>query len=71
MCIFKEKENQQIKEEYIMLEFRGRQFFDIFGDFLRYVNRLYNKVFGYTVRKVFGYMLYMVDKDIMNEFYER
>lgn len=71
MCTFKEKENQQTKEEYTMSEFRGRQLLDTFGDSLRHVNRLYNKAFGYTARKVPGHMPHMVDKDIMNELHER
>lgn len=66
-----EKENQQTKEEYTVLEFRGRQLLDTFGDSLRHVNRLYNKAFGYTARKVPGHMPHMVDKDIMNELHER
>uniref|UniRef100_K1PK27 N-acetylglucosamine-1-phosphotransferase subunits alpha/beta n=1 Tax=Magallana gigas TaxID=29159 RepID=K1PK27_MAGGI len=66
-----EKENQQTKEEYTVSEFRGRQLLDTFGDSLRHVNRLYNKAFGYTARKVPGHMPHMVDKDIMNELHER
>ncbi|XP_061181061.1 N-acetylglucosamine-1-phosphotransferase subunits alpha/beta-like isoform X2 [Saccostrea echinata] len=66
-----EKENQKTMEAYTAPVFRGRQLLDIFGDSLRHVNRLYNKAFGYTARKVPGHMPHMVDKDIMNELHER
>ncbi|XP_062580822.1 N-acetylglucosamine-1-phosphotransferase subunits alpha/beta-like [Saccostrea cucullata] len=69
--LIQEKENQNAMDAYTVPVFRGRQLLDTFGDSLRHVNRLYNKAFGYTARKVPGHMPHMVDKDIMNELHER
>ncbi|XP_076472169.1 N-acetylglucosamine-1-phosphotransferase subunits alpha/beta-like isoform X2 [Babylonia areolata] len=46
---------------------KGRQLLDTFGDSLRHVNRLYNKLFGYAARKVPAHMPHMIDKHIMAE----
>ncbi|XP_048726912.2 N-acetylglucosamine-1-phosphotransferase subunits alpha/beta-like isoform X2 [Ostrea edulis] len=65
------KEKRQAMEEYTVPEFRGRRLLDTFGDSLRHVNRLFNKAFGYTARKVPGHMPHMVDRDVMDELHER
>lgn len=38
---------------------------DTFGDSLKKVNRLYNKVFGYSARKVIAHMPHFIDRTIM------
>jgi len=40
---------------------------DTFADSLRYVNKLYNKVYGYVSRKVPAHMPHMINKDIMQQ----
>jgi UDP-N-acetylglucosamine-lysosomal-enzyme len=65
------KEKRQTMEEYTRSEFRGRRLLDTFGDSLRHVNRLFNKAFGYTARKVPGHMPHMVDRDVMYELHGR
>lgn len=46
---------------------KGRKMFDTFGDSLRHVNRLYNKLFGYAARKVPAHMPHLIDKHAMAE----
>ena len=48
-----------------------RRLLDTFGDSLRHVNKLYNKAFGYSARKVPGHMPHMIDKNIMFELQDR
>jgi hypothetical protein len=38
---------------------------DTFGDSLKFVNRLYNKRFGYTARKVIAHMPHFLDRDVL------
>jgi len=45
----------------------NRRLLDIYGDTLRYVNILYNQVFGKFQRKVPAHMPHFVDKSIMAE----
>jgi UDP-N-acetylglucosamine-lysosomal-enzyme len=40
---------------------------DTFGDSLKKVNRLYNKVFGYSARKVIAHMPHFIDRTIMED----
>lgn len=47
--------------------FSRRKLMDIFADLLFYVYRIYNRKFGYIGRKVFVYMLYMIDVKVMEE----
>ncbi|XP_064599893.1 N-acetylglucosamine-1-phosphotransferase subunits alpha/beta-like [Liolophura sinensis] len=42
-----------------------------FADSLRHVNKIYNKVFGYSARKVPSHMPHMIDKHIMTELHKR
>jgi hypothetical protein len=45
--------------------FRKRKLLDTFADSLTYVNRLYNRYFGYLVRKVPAHMPHFIDRDAM------
>ena len=45
----------------------GRRLLDTFADSLNHVNRLYNKFYGYTSRKVPAHMPHMIDRDVMEE----
>jgi UDP-N-acetylglucosamine-lysosomal-enzyme len=47
--------------------FRKRKLLDTFADSLRYVNRLFNQVYGYVPRKVPAHMPHFIDKHIMND----
>ncbi|XP_060086353.1 N-acetylglucosamine-1-phosphotransferase subunits alpha/beta-like [Ylistrum balloti] len=62
-----EKEKLKRSQQFPVTQRRGRRLLDTFGDSLRHVNKLFNKAFGYTARKVPGHMPHMIDKDIMNE----
>ena len=57
--------------EYLTMPHVNRRLLDTFGDSLRHVNKLYNKAFGFTARKVPGHMPHMVDKVVMNELQDR
>lgn len=48
-----------------------RRLLDTFGDSLRHVNKIYNKEFGFTARKVPGHMPHFVDRIIMTELHSR
>ncbi|OWF50745.1 N-acetylglucosamine-1-phosphotransferase subunits alpha/beta-like isoform X2 [Mizuhopecten yessoensis] len=65
--IHEEKEKLERSQQFTISPRRGRRLLDTFGDSLRHVNKLFNKAFGYSARKVPGHMPHMMDKDIMNE----
>lgn len=44
---------------------------DTFAESLLYVNRIFNKIYGYRVRKVPAHMPHLIDKSIMNELQKR
>ena len=44
-----------------------RRLLDTFGDSLKHVNKLYNKHFGYTARRVIAHMPHLLDVDIIND----
>jgi hypothetical protein len=50
---------------------KGRKLMDTFADSLRHVNKLYNKVFGYSARKVPAHMPHMIDRHIMADLQDR
>ncbi|XP_042548996.1 N-acetylglucosamine-1-phosphotransferase subunits alpha/beta isoform X1 [Dipodomys spectabilis] len=45
----------------------GRQLKDTFADSLRYVNKILNRKFGFTSRKVPAHMPHMIDRMVMQE----
>ncbi|KJE88467.1 N-acetylglucosamine-1-phosphate transferase [Capsaspora owczarzaki ATCC 30864] len=45
----------------------GRKLLDTFGDSLKHVNKLYNKMFGAIPRKVPAHMPHMIDRHIMTD----
>ena len=47
--------------------YRGRHLMDTFADSLRHVNRIYNKAFGFSPRKVPAHIPHMIDKHVMIE----
>eukprot|EP01113_Clastostelium_recurvatum_P003511 TRINITY_DN1152_c0_g1_i5.p1 TRINITY_DN1152_c0_g1~~TRINITY_DN1152_c0_g1_i5.p1 ORF type:complete len:1635 (-),score=329.21 TRINITY_DN1152_c0_g1_i5:43-4947(-) len=49
----------------------GRHLLDMFGDSLKFVNRMYNLEFGASARKVPAHMPHMIDRDIMFELQEK
>lgn len=54
-------------DDNIFIKFRKRKLLDTFADSLKHVNRLFNKVYGYTARKVPAHMPHFIDKQIMHE----
>ncbi|XP_076114277.1 N-acetylglucosamine-1-phosphotransferase subunits alpha/beta-like [Mytilus galloprovincialis] len=48
-----------------------RRLLDTFGDSLRHVNKIYNREFGFTARKVPGHMPHFVDRSVMYELHEK
>ncbi|PIK39204.1 putative N-acetylglucosamine-1-phosphotransferase subunits alpha/beta-like [Apostichopus japonicus] len=54
-------------DDYQHLRHRSRKLLDTYGNSLRYVNKLYNKKFGFVARKVPAHMVHMVDVNVMNE----
>ena len=62
----RQRELQQAKM-YEIDNRKGRQLLDTFGESLRHVNRLYNKLFGLASRRVPAHMPHMIDKHIMAE----
>lgn len=44
-----------------------RKLMDAFADSLKYVNKIYNKKYGYTVRKVPAHSPHMINVDVMTE----
>ncbi|CAD5119659.1 DgyrCDS8253 [Dimorphilus gyrociliatus] len=65
----KEKSERRT-EEYKIDRFRGRHLLDTYAESLRHVNRIYNKAFGYSPRKVPAHMAHMIDRNVMYELQE-
>ena len=55
------------QHKYLIGNRKGRKLFDTFSSSLLHVSRIYNKAFGYQLRKVPAHMPHMVDKDIIAE----
>ena len=51
--------------------FHKRKILDTFADSLSYVNRLYNKYYGYIVRKVPAHMPHFIDRDAVNLLHDK
>ena len=49
-------------DPYTTAPHRGRRLLDTFGDSLRHVNRLYNKLYGFLPRKVPAHMPHMINR---------
>lgn len=48
-----------------------KRLLDMFAESLLYVNRLYNKAFGVSQRKVLAHMPHFINKDIMAELQDK
>ncbi|EDV28564.1 uncharacterized protein TRIADDRAFT_51611 [Trichoplax adhaerens] len=48
----------------------GRKLLEAFKGSLQHVNRIYNKMFGYVVRKIPAHISHMMDKDILQELHD-
>ena len=48
----------------------GRKLQEAFRGSLQHVNRIYNRMFGYTVRKIPAHISHMIDKDILQKLHE-
>ena len=51
--------------------FRKRKILDTFADSLTHVNRLYNRYFGYLVRKVPAHMPHFIDRDAIKLLHDK
>lgn len=60
-------ERLERQSEFLTSYVQSRHLLDTFGDSLRHVNRLFNKQYGYSARKVPAHMPHMIDKNIMAE----
>ena len=70
--LFQLKKEETVKNQYTVgKNIPQRRLLDTFGDSLRHVNKIYNREFGFTARKVPGHMPHFVDRLIMNDFNER
>ena len=58
-------------ETNIFIRFRKRKLLDTFADSLKYVNRLFNQIYGYTPRKVPAHMPHLIDRQIMIKLQEK
>jgi hypothetical protein len=57
--------NESNREGYVASSHRQRHLMDAYGDSLRHVNRLYNRVFGAKTRRVPAHMSHFIDVDIV------
>jgi UDP-N-acetylglucosamine-lysosomal-enzyme len=62
--------NESKKEDFIF-KFKKRKILDTFADSLRYVNRLFNQIYGYMARKVPAHMPHYIDREIMSNLQEK
>lgn len=66
------KKKEMVKKQYAdEIHIPRRRLLDTFGDSLRHVNKIYNREFGYTARKVPGHMPHFIDKLVMEELHSR
>ncbi|CAE1268162.1 GNPTAB [Acanthosepion pharaonis] len=68
--IFKLQKELEKRQKYERVSQFQRKLLDTFGDSIRHVNRLYNKAFGYTSRKVLAHIPHMIDKNVMKELHD-
>ena len=72
LLYIKLQRKESVKKQYTEITaVPKRRLLDTFGDSLRHVNKIYNKEFGFTPRKVPGHMPHFVDRLIMDELHER
>ena len=57
------------KNNNIFLKFRKRKLLDTFADSLRYVNKLFNQIYGSVPRKVPSHMPHMISKTLLTLYY--
>ena len=50
---------------------KGRRLLDVYGDSLRFVNKLYTRAYGHDARKVPAHMPHMVNREVMDELQRR
>ncbi|XP_064634376.1 N-acetylglucosamine-1-phosphotransferase subunits alpha/beta-like [Lineus longissimus] len=67
----KKEEATRTSSQYESEALKGRKLMDTFADSLRHVNKIYNRVFGYSARKVPAHMPHMIDRHIMADLQER
>ena len=56
---------------YVIHVTRGRHLMDVFGDSLRFVNKLLTRADGHKARKVPAHMPHMITKEVMEELQNR
>ncbi len=58
-------------EDDVIPRFMKRKLLDTFADSLRYVNRLFNQIYGYMARKVPAHMPHFIDREIMGKLQDK
>ena len=58
-------------DHYSTAPHKGRHLMDIYGDSLRFVNKLLTRVYGHEARKVPAHMPHMINKEVMEELQRR
>ena len=67
-----EEGNKEDKiDDYVTAPRKGRRLMDVYGDSLRFVNKMLNRAYGYEARKVPAHMPHMVNKEIMEELQQK
>ena len=56
---------------YSMGPRRGRRLLDVYGDSLRFVNKLLTRAYGHEARKVPAHMPHMVNREVMDDLQAR
>jgi UDP-N-acetylglucosamine-lysosomal-enzyme len=63
--------SNESKTDDFIFKFKKRKLLDTFADSLRYVNRLFNQIYGYMARKVPAHMPHYIDREIMSNLQEK
>lgn len=63
--------DEQLEDANLIKIFHKRKLLDTFADSLKNVNKLYNEVYGYAVRKVPAHMPHLIDTKLMSQLNEK
>lgn len=66
-----EKEKEEENEYVIGPARRGRHLLDVYGDSLRFVNKLLTRAYGHDARKVPAHMSHMINREVMDQLQAR
>lgn len=66
-----ESQSASLDSANAIVRFNKRKLLDTFADSLKYVNKLYNQLYGYAARKVPAHMPHFIDREIMESLQAR